>query len=101
MLFLHCTKERGYAVHIAEFVAKYGNVSSSNLPTASFDFVSLDKHSDRLCVYNHLDIRTKESMLEGRLSSRGDSCCFVDWHCVELCVVSLLVHSRTRIVALL
>lgn len=60
---------------------------SSNLLTASLDFMALDKSLSRLHVYSHFDYWVKENIFERRLRTRGDSFCFINWHCVDFYAV--------------
>lgn len=73
-------------------LTQYIDVSSSIVPTASLDFVAFDKPFDRLHVYNHFDYLVKEAIFERRVRTHWDSCCFINWNCVDIYAVPPLIH---------
>lgn len=92
MLFLRCIKERGYILRGAEIVAQYVDGSSSNVPVTCLELVPFDRTLDRWHVYRQLDYWTKVTILERRIMSRGDSCCFNNCLCVDIYAIPLLVR---------
>lgn len=44
-------------------------------------------------MYGSFDYWVKENIFERRLGIRGNSCCFINWHCVDLRAVSSLIRS--------
>lgn len=48
---------------------------------------------DRLDVYSNFDYWLKETIFELRLSTRGNSCYFTNWYCVDLCAVLCYIRS--------
>lgn len=83
MLFLRSIEERGYIVCAAEIVAQYLDVSSSSLLAAWLNFLAFNKPFDRLHLYSNFDFGVPGTIFERRFSARGNSCCFINWNCVD------------------
>lgn len=53
--------------------------------------MAFDKSFAQLNIYNHFDYWVKETIFERQLWARGNSSCFINWHCVEAYTVRPLV----------
>lgn len=89
-----CIKEHGYIVPIAEVVPQYVDVSSSNLSLENLDVLAFDSPFYRLLLYSHTDSWVRETILERRLKARGDGCCFINWHYIDVYRCPVLAPSR-------
>lgn len=74
-------------------MAQYVVVWSSSLPATRSEFVVFDKCFDWLHLYIYFDYWEKETILERQLTSRGNSCCVINWCCAHFYDVSPLVCS--------
>lgn len=54
MPFLRFCEERNYTFRVSEIIAQYVDISSSNLPATSWDFLAFDKPPDRLNIYIYI-----------------------------------------------
>lgn len=94
--FRCCTEECGYVALVAKMVARFVDASSSIFPIANSNFNALDKPFHGLHLHCSYGYKVKDNVFDLRVTTRGESCCFLNWHFVVLPVV-LLISLRLLI----